>query len=225
MTGIPSWPRCWTIRTWSLAKEAEIRLSFRATSWGDAADTAWRRLETMTDITGARQRRLYRPPVIGMRGRHGLQPRPPANSPMGYAREEAAGILFAQILYGGAWHPPEHWGAWATGPIARLEFLTETVEDDEVTAYLKVGLPAGCAMFACMFWVNGAAVTEVGVSAGINVIRVPLGRGGQVRVDAILDREVTVPDDNRRLGLGLHCVFVCRASDIVARLEFLESSP
>jgi hypothetical protein len=70
--------------------------------------------------------------------------------------------------------------------------------------------------------VNGADVASADLMPGLQTIRVPLGRGGAVRVDITLAHDVAVAGDLRRLGLGLHRLFVCRISDVAARLAFLE---
>ena len=201
--------------------EAAIRDTYRPTSWAEAADAVWDTVARQVEAAAIVQRQLYRPPVLGMGDQHQLLPPVPATGLLAIARAELAASAFRHVLFGPDWNAVEHWGVWARGTVARLTFQTEVIEEEAI-AYLRVGLPDDSGSNWCRMTVNGADVASADLMPGLQTIRVPLGHGGPIRLDITLAHDVAVAGDMRRLGLGLHRLFVCRTSDVAGRLAFLE---
>ena len=204
------------------AANAAIRDHYQPLGWAERAVTTWAIIEGLVEEAGIAQRPIHRPPLLRMGEDHRLLPAIPSVGPLAHTRTALAGIEFSQILFGPDWNGVEPWGVWAKGTVARLVFQTETVDDDNVIAYLRVGLPEVSGANWCRVEVNGREVAVHHLRPGPQTIRVALERGGRIRLDIMLAHAVSVAGDLRQLGIGLHRVFVCCGSDVAARLAFLE---
>ncbi|MBR0652241.1 glycosyltransferase [Roseomonas terrae] len=205
-------------------REAAIRDTVTLRSWGDIADQVMREVAARA----AEARDAPRAAVL-------VEPAVVYPLRLTGGSDAARSKAMADLLRDGlAWYPLEAWGCWTRAGLAKLRLPVDpAATEGRLRLYLGCVATAGAKGIRLRaFGIDSAPGPFLQIGAGAEAggafacvlecdavggeVIVEIDSGAGVLID------VTENDVGRAIGLGVTSVMLCRADDLLARLEFLE---
>jgi len=144
-------------------------------------------------------------------------------------------VMKRYAFYGGKWHDPEDWGRWSGDRVARLIFGVELEEKQNIAVYLGLRFPGYYNGNGVRIATHNKVLGKIDLYANgqDNVTRVEVpfdcfilvGKSYYVALEFLMGEEPRKPpegNDDRMIGLGISHLKICRADDLVSRIEYLE---